>query len=163
MHLIRPILRTCPNLIRPLQDLLMNVCLWIKLSNTWLKYVDSNMLSVAWMECAFERSSVAIWPCDHLRSPTHLCCLMAPTYFLSYNTSTFSPPAPDSVKHFITCAVFQKPWPALKYKVFHILDAKSLVSTTARGDPEDKCSFPEWFIMLRLHYLAFGGWQKSKE
>lgn len=66
------------------------------------------------------------------------------------------------MKHSITCAVFQQLWLVLKYKVYHILDANSLVSTPAWGDPEDKCSFPEWFIMLRLHYLAFGGWQNKK-
>lgn len=49
----------------------------------------------------------------------------------------------------------------LKYKVYHILDANSLVSNPARGDPEDKCSFPEWFIMLRLHYLAFWVWENE--
>lgn len=57
--------------------------------------------------------------------------------------------------------VLQQAGPLLRHKVYHILDAKSLVSTAARGDSEDKCSFPEWFIMLRLHYLAFGGWQQT--
>lgn len=58
-------------------------------------------------------------------------------------------------------AVLQQAGPLLRHKVYHILDAKSLVSTAARGDSEDKCSFPEWFIMLRLHYLAFRGWQQT--
>lgn len=87
---------------------------------------------------------------------------MAPTRFLTCNANTFSPPVSDSVKHSITCAVFQQPWPVRKHKVYHILEAKSLVSTPAWGDPEDKCSFPEWFIMLRLHYLAFGVWQNKR-
>lgn len=96
---------------------------------------------------------------------SHLC---AAPHFFRYATQTpffffFPlPPPSDSVKHFITCAVFQQPWPVLKYKVYHILGAKSLVSTPAWGDPEDKCSFPEWFIMLRLHYLAFGVWQNKR-
>lgn len=70
-------------------------------------------------------------------------------------------PMSDSGKHSITCAMFQQPWLVRKYKVYHILDAKSLVSTPAWGDPEDKCSFPEWFIMLRLHYLAFWVWHNE--
>lgn len=57
--------------------------------------------------------------------------------------------------------VFQQARPPPGHKVYHLLDAKSLVSTAARGDSEDKCSFPEWIIMLRLHYLAFRGWQKA--
>lgn len=59
-----------------------------------------------------------------------------------------------------TRAVPQQATTLLRHKMYHILDSKSLVSTVARGDSEDKCSFPEWFIMLRLHYLAFRGWQK---
>lgn len=39
--------------------------------------------------------------------------------------------------------VLQQAGPLLRHKVYHILDAKSLVSTAARGDSEDKCSFPE--------------------
>lgn len=112
-----------------------------------------------------EPRSKPLWPCTHLRSPTHklvLCNGPRPFSDMQRRHLFFFPPTSDSGKHSITCAVFQQPWPVLKYKVYHILDAKSLVSTPAWGDPEDKRSFPEWFIMLRLHYLAFWVWQNER-
>lgn len=67
------------------------------------------------------------------------------------------PTVSDSVKHSITCAMSQQPWLVPKYSVSYIRH-KVLSQHSCWGDPEDKCSFPEWFIMLRLHYLAFGVW-----
>lgn len=71
-----------------------------------------------------------------------LRCGMASVRFPTSAADTFFLPlAPTSGP--AERSVFQQPWPVLKYKVYHILDAKSLVSSPARGDPEDKCSFPE--------------------